>query len=70
LVLILNSDQCPEFIIEMIKSKLDNINDQEKELEKQIEGLWKAGFPKNYSISTEHLANKLNEMISKLNNLS
>ena len=54
-------DQCPEFIIEMILSKLDENNYQKKEIKR----LW----AKENSIGGSYsLSKKLNEIISKLNN--
>jgi hypothetical protein len=59
--LIIKSDQCPEFMIEMILAKLDYKNNQEEEIMKEIENLWVDSI-------IYYLTNSLNIIISTLNN--
>jgi hypothetical protein len=62
IILKINEEECPEFIIKMILSKLDEKNNKEKEIVR----LWRESIIPIDSI--ESLINKLNEIISKLNN--
>jgi hypothetical protein len=62
------NDKCPEYIIEMIKFKLDNKNNRKEEIikswsdELSKNNLFQSSYQRSYN-----LTNKLNEIISKLN---
>ena len=62
IILRLKEEECPEFIIKMILSKLDEKNNKEKEIVR----LWSE--PKIPIDSIESLTKKLNEIITVLNN--
>jgi hypothetical protein len=60
----LKNDKCPEYIIEMIESKLDEQNNREEEIKES----WSDELSKNNHFqSSYYLTNKLNKIISKLN---
>jgi hypothetical protein len=60
----LKNDKCPDYIIKMIKSKLYNKNNRVEEIIKS----WSDELSENNHLqSSSYLTNKLNKIISKLN---
>ena len=63
----LKNDKCPEYIIEMIKFKLDKQNNREEEIKESWSKISDELSKNNHFQSSYYLTNKLNKIISKLN---